>query len=112
VHENTHGVSNRMTGGGTGACLQSTEAGGMGEGWSDAMAECVDFLWSDRFIDNPFRWTEQTSATIKDYVMGQYVINDAAGIRTHPYSTSKTTNPLTYASVGTLNEVHSALYSF
>lgn len=40
--------------------------------------------------------------------MGQYVINDPAGIRTHPYSTSKTTNPLTYASVGTLNEVHSA----
>ncbi|KAJ6626700.1 Fungalysin metallopeptidase-domain-containing protein [Mycena sp. CBHHK59/15] len=90
VHENTHGISNRMTGGGTGACLQTTEAGGMGEGWSDAMAE----------------WTEQTSATVKDYVMGQYVINDAAGIRTHPYSTSKTTNPLTYASVGTLNEVH------
>ncbi|KAJ7469053.1 Fungalysin metallopeptidase-domain-containing protein [Mycena latifolia] len=90
VHENTHGITNRMTGGGTGRCLQSTEAGGMGEGWSDAMAE----------------WTEQTSATIKDYVMGQYVINDAAGIRTHPYSTSKTTNPLTYASVGTLNEVH------
>jgi extracellular elastinolytic metalloproteinase len=29
--------------------------------------------------------------------MGQYVINDAAGIRTHPYSTSKITNPLTYA---------------
>ncbi|KAJ7918189.1 Fungalysin metallopeptidase-domain-containing protein [Mycena leptocephala] len=90
VHEYTHGITNRMTGGGTGECLQSTEAGGMGEGWSDAMAE----------------WTEHTSATIKDYVMGQYVENDAAGIRSHPYSTSKTTNPLTYASVGTLNEVH------
>ncbi|KAJ7642499.1 Fungalysin metallopeptidase-domain-containing protein [Mycena polygramma] len=90
VHEYTHGITNRMTGGGTGECLQSTEAGGMGEGWSDAMAE----------------WTEQTSATIKDYVMGTYVINDPAGIRTHPYSTSKSVNPLTYASVGTLNEVH------
>lgn len=41
VHENTHGITNRMTGGGTGRCLQTTEAGGMGEGWSDAMAECV-----------------------------------------------------------------------
>ena len=30
-----------MTGGGTGRCLQTLEAGGMGEGWSDAMAECV-----------------------------------------------------------------------
>ncbi|KAJ7676842.1 Fungalysin metallopeptidase-domain-containing protein [Mycena polygramma] len=90
VHENTHGVTNRMTGGGTGACLQTTEAGGMGEGWSDAMAD----------------WTEKTSSAVPDYVMGQYIINDPAGIRTHPYSTSATVNPLTYASVGTLNEVH------
>lgn len=30
-----------MTGGGTGRCLQTTEAGGMGEGWSDAFAEYV-----------------------------------------------------------------------
>ena len=36
AHENTHGISNRLTGGGTGRCLQTTEAGGMGEGWSDA----------------------------------------------------------------------------
>ncbi|TFK32708.1 Fungalysin metallopeptidase-domain-containing protein [Crucibulum laeve] len=90
VHENTHGITNRMTGGGTGRCLQTTEAGGMGEGWSDAMAE----------------WTEHTSATITDYVLGQYVTNDAAGIRTHPYSTSATTNPLRYSSIKTLNEVH------
>jgi extracellular elastinolytic metalloproteinase len=57
VHENTHGMSNRMTGGGTAACLQTTEAAGLGEGmhksisnrclatqrsfsgWSDAVAE-------------------------------------------------------------------------
>ncbi len=39
IHELTHGVTNRMTGGGTGRCLQTTEAGGMGEGWSDSMAE-------------------------------------------------------------------------
>ena len=39
AHENTHGLTNRMTGGGTGRCLQTTEAGGMGEGWSDAFAE-------------------------------------------------------------------------
>lgn len=90
VHEMTHGISSRLTGGGTGRCLQTTEAGGMGEGWSDAMAE----------------WTEQTSGTIKDYVMGQYVVNDPAGIRTHPYSTSASTNPLRYSSVKALNEVH------
>lgn len=32
IHEYTHGITNRMTGGGTGRCLQTTEAGGMGEG--------------------------------------------------------------------------------
>ncbi|KAJ6467498.1 Fungalysin metallopeptidase-domain-containing protein [Mycena vitilis] len=63
----------------------------------------------DKALENDVvvhEWTEQTSATVKDYVMGTYVINDPAGIRTHPYSTSKSVNPLTYASVGTLNEVH------
>ncbi|KAF9458835.1 Fungalysin metallopeptidase-domain-containing protein [Collybia nuda] len=89
-HEFTHGITNRMTGGGTGRCLQTTEAGGMGEGWSDAMAE----------------WTEHTSGTISDYVLGQYVINSAAGIRTHPYSTSASVNPLRYSSIKALNEVH------
>ena len=34
-----------MTGGGTGRCLQTTEAGGMGEGWSDAFAECALFCY-------------------------------------------------------------------
>ncbi|KAK6980981.1 extracellular metallo proteinase mep [Favolaschia claudopus] len=88
THENTHGITNRMTGGGTGRCLQTLEAGGMG--WSDAMAD----------------WNEKTSAAVPDYVMGQYVINSAAGIRSHPYSTSATTNPLRYSSLRTLNEVH------
>lgn len=87
----THGITNRLTGGGTGSCLQTTEAGGMGEGWSDALAE----------------WTEQKSATITDYVLGDYVTDNAAGIRNYPYSTSATTNPLRYSSVKTLTEVHS-----
>ncbi|CCO37180.1 hypothetical protein BN14_11333 [Rhizoctonia solani AG-1 IB] len=90
THEYTHGISNRLTGGGTGRCLQTTEAGGMGEGWSDAFAD----------------WTEQTSATDKDFTLGSYVIKNAAGIRSYPYSTSKTTNPLTYGSLRTLTEVH------
>ncbi|KAF8072209.1 Fungalysin metallopeptidase-domain-containing protein [Lyophyllum atratum] len=90
VHEYTHGITNRMTGGGTGKCLQTTEAGGMGEGWSDAMAE----------------WTEQTSDAVADYVLGQYVLNDPKGIRSYPYSTSKLTNPLRYSNLKTRKEVH------
>ncbi|KAJ7895239.1 Fungalysin metallopeptidase-domain-containing protein [Mycena olivaceomarginata] len=89
-HENTHGITNRMTGGGTGRCLQTTEAGGMGEGWSDAMAD----------------WNEKTTSAVPDYVLGQYVIDDPAGIRSHPYSTSATVNPLRYSSLRTLTEVH------
>ncbi|KIK02143.1 hypothetical protein K443DRAFT_131974 [Laccaria amethystina LaAM-08-1] len=81
VHEMTHGIANRMTGGGTGRCLQTTEVGGMGEGWPDAFAEF------------------QESATITDYIMGAYVYKPA-GIRNYPY----TTNP--YSSIASLNEVH------
>jgi extracellular elastinolytic metalloproteinase len=87
-HEYTHGISNRLTGGGTATCLQTTEAGGMGEGWSDAMAD----------------WLEQKTSTVVDFTLGSYVYTK--GIRTKPYSTSSTTNSLTYASVGSLNEVH------
>lgn len=90
VHETTHGITNRMTGGGTASCLQSLEAGGLGEGWSDAMAE----------------WTEHSSADIADYVLGAYVTNNPAGVRTHPYSTDTATNPLRYSSVAALDEVH------
>ena len=39
VHEMTHGLTSRMTGGGNSNCLQTVEARGMGEGWSDAVAE-------------------------------------------------------------------------
>lgn len=59
-----------MTGGGTGRCLQTTEAGGMGEGWSDAMAD----------------WLEHTDATVPDFTMGEYVYQQ--GIRSYPYSTN------------------------
>ncbi|VDC06710.1 unnamed protein product [Peniophora sp. CBMAI 1063] len=88
-HEATHGITNRMTGGGTASCLQATEAGGMGEGWSDAMA---DWLENDSKID--------------DFIMGQYVTNQSDGYRSYPYSRSATTNPLDYSSLQTLTEVH------
>ncbi|KAF8649622.1 hypothetical protein AX16_005711 [Volvariella volvacea WC 439] len=90
VHEMGHGVTNRMTGGGTGRCLQTTESRGLGEGWSDALAE----------------WTEHKSAAVPDYVLGHYVTNNPAGIRTRPYSTSTTTNPLLYSNVSGLTVVH------
>ncbi|SJL17912.1 uncharacterized protein ARMOST_21481 [Armillaria ostoyae] len=92
VHEFTHGITNRLTGGGTGRCLQTTEAGGMGEGWSDAMAEYV--------------WTEHKDSTVPDYVLATWVFNNPAGIRAHPYSTNPSVNPLRYSSIQQLHEVH------
>jgi len=91
IHEMTHGITNRLTGGGTGRCLQTLEAGGLGEGWGDAMAS----------------WMNQNSAETKDYVVGSYVFNNPNGLRSFPYSVNKATNPLTYASLQQLNDVHS-----
>ncbi|KAG8988534.1 hypothetical protein FRB90_002689 [Tulasnella sp. 427] len=90
THEFTHGLTNRMTGGGTGRCLTTTEAGGMGEGWSDTVAF----------------WVETNSTTPVDFVLGAWVYNNPAGIRSVPYSTNKNTDPYTYATVATKNEVH------
>jgi extracellular elastinolytic metalloproteinase len=64
----------------------------MGEGWSDAMSF----------------WTEQKSADVKDYIMGQFVTNSAKGIRSAPYSTNPAVNKLRFSSIAALNEVHSA----
>ncbi|KAJ3541961.1 hypothetical protein NMY22_g3694 [Coprinellus aureogranulatus] len=90
VHELTHGITGRLTGGGTAACLQTTEAKGLGEGWSDAMAE----------------WTEQKSATVSDYVIGAWINNNPAGLRTHPYSTNAATNPLRYSSLTSASTIY------
>ncbi|KAJ6602378.1 peptidase M36, partial [Mycena vulgaris] len=88
VHETTHGITNRMTGGGTGRCLQIEESGGMGEGWSDAMAD----------------WTEQVGSPITDFTLGSYV--GGVPIRSKPYSTNSTVNPYTYATLLAIFEVH------
>jgi hypothetical protein len=82
-HENTHGLSNRLVGGGSTVCLRALQSGGMGEGWSDFMAAT--------FLNNP--------------VIGAYVTgNSTRGIRNFPMDNS----PFTYNDIknGTLNEVH------
>ncbi|KAH7332995.1 Fungalysin metallopeptidase-domain-containing protein [Rhizoctonia solani] len=89
IHEYGHGISNRLTGGGTASCLQTTEARGLGEGWSDALTD----------------WVEQKNATDRDFILGSYV--NTQNIRTYPYSINKTTNPMTYASLNGLDEEHS-----
>lgn len=93
IHEYTHGLSNRLTGGGgNSGCLSVLEAGGMGEGWGDFMAVAIHIKPTD------------TRAT--DYPLGDWVWNDPKGIRAYVYSTSLITNPLTYKSVNSQSEVH------
>lgn len=89
VHEMTHGITNRMTGGGSGRCLQTLEAGGLGEGWSDAMAEYVASILIERTVLMKLRcrWVVQKSDKVEDFVMGQYVLGSKKGIRQYPYST-------------------------
>ncbi|KAI8899177.1 Fungalysin metallopeptidase-domain-containing protein [Globomyces pollinis-pini] len=93
IHEYVHGVSNRLTGGSAqGNCLQTTQAGGMGEGWSDTVA---------MFIERKATDTRET-----DFVTGSYVLNKPSGVRKQPYSTSLTRNTYTYNSLKQLTEVH------
>ncbi|KZM24704.1 low affinity high capacity ammonium permease [Ascochyta rabiei] len=93
IHEYTHGLSTRLTGGPANSnCLNALEAGGMGEGWGDFMATAIRLKPAD--------------TRAKNYPMGAWVYNDPVGIRSYLYSTSLTTNPLTYTSLNELNEVH------
>jgi extracellular elastinolytic metalloproteinase len=64
----------------------------MGEGWGDFMATAIRLKSAD---------TRDT-----DYPMGAWVYNDPAGIRQYLYSTSLTTNPMTYTTLNSQNEVH------
>lgn len=99
IHEYTHGLSNRLTGGAlNGGCLATVEAGGMGEGWSDFYSIAIHLKTSD------------TRAV--DYPMGDWIRSRPSGIRAYLYSTDRkfssstsssevltnlvATNPMTY----------------
>ncbi|CAJ2505862.1 Uu.00g132560.m01.CDS01 [Anthostomella pinea] len=93
IHEYTHGVSNRLTGGPANTnCLTTTEAGGMGEGWGDFMATAIRLKEGD---------TRET-----DYSIGAWVYNDPNGIRNYLYSTDLDVNPYMYTTLNTYDEVH------
>ncbi|KAJ3239324.1 Fungalysin/Thermolysin Extracellular metalloproteinase 5 [Chytriomyces hyalinus] len=92
-HEFGHGLSNRLTGGGSNSnCLSGTYSGGMGEGWSDVWAVVLTL---------PPTATRATNVDI-----GKYVLGGNKGIRRYPYSTSLSVNPLKYSRLASLNEVH------
>ncbi|KXN68078.1 hypothetical protein CONCODRAFT_42124 [Conidiobolus coronatus NRRL 28638] len=87
IHEYTHGLSNRLTGGANNDnCMTGPESKGMGEGWGDAMAIA-------------FRLRKEHNRDT-EFGMGNYVGNTAPnkGIRNFPYSTNMQHNPQTYSS--------------
>ncbi|OOO05019.1 peptidase M36 fungalysin [Aspergillus oryzae] len=93
IHEYTHGLSMRLTGGPDNSrCLSAFESASMGEGWGDFMATAIRLKPSD------------TRAT--DYGMGMWVYNNEKGIRQYLYSTSMETNPLNYTSLNRMWEAH------
>ena len=98
IHEYGHGVTNRLTGGpGNSGALNAIQSGGMGEGWSDFWSLMLTQKSSDGQFDS--------------YAVGDYVLDDPAGIRRYPYSFDMSINPLTYDNFNggfPNNQVHNA----
>lgn len=84
-HEYGHGISTRLSGGpASSGCLGNYEA--MGEGWSDWFALMMQLKSGD---------VGTSPRTIGTFVAGQTA--SGSGIRTYPYSTDMSINPLTFA---------------
>ncbi|KAG6885176.1 hypothetical protein C0993_005260 [Termitomyces sp. T159_Od127] len=80
IHELSHGLSTRLTGGpANSGCLGWGESGGMGEGWGDFLATTI-----------------RSTRVYRDYAMGAWAANQDRGIRNYVYSMNTTTNPSTY----------------
>ncbi|KAJ3357214.1 Fungalysin/Thermolysin Extracellular metalloproteinase 5 [Allomyces javanicus] len=97
-HEFMHGITNRLTGGPSNTdCLGDGESGGMGEGWGDVFGLWANVLKAD------------TTRTTK-LPMGAYVMGQANGIRTYPYSSDLKVCPnlYSYLAKSQYNEVHMA----
>ena len=83
-HEFGHGISTRLAGGpGNSSCLQNYDQ--MGEGWSDWFALMMQLKAGD---------VGSAKRGIGTFVMNQAPTDD--GLRSFPYSTDMTKNPLTY----------------
>jgi hypothetical protein len=93
IHEYSHGISNRLTGGnaGSASCLNNNEQAG--EGWSDYMALMITTDWTKAKLTDG-----ALSRPMGAYVFGQ-VAGSTSGIRNYPYSTNMSVNPHKYGNV-------------
>ncbi len=94
IHEYSHGISNRLTGGpnNTG-CLNNQEQ--MGEGWGDFLGALLTIKSGD---------VGATPRGVGTYLFGQGP--GGAGIRDYPYSTDMGVNPQTYDFIKTAAVPH------
>ncbi|CAM2814137.1 T9SS-dependent M36 family metallopeptidase [Flavobacterium frigoris] len=84
AHEYGHGISTRLAGGANNSnCLNNTDQ--MGEGWSDWFALMMQIKPGD---------SGKSKRGIGTFVSNQ--ATDGVGIRSYPYSTDITINPMTY----------------
>ena len=94
VHEYTHGISNRLTGGPSmTGCLGNSEQ--MGEGWSDYLGLMLTMKASD---------TASQRRGIGTYLI--FEDTDGDGIRPAPYSTDFAINDFTYGDLGSVSIPH------
>jgi uncharacterized repeat protein (TIGR01451 family) len=91
LHEYTHGLSDRLVGGGGG--LLTLQAGGLGEGWSDFYALA---LLSESGDDPRAAYPMGGYATESFFGLKE---NYYFGIRRYPYSTDLLKNPLTFKDI-------------
>ena len=91
LHEYTHGLSNRLVGGGAG--IGALASMGMGEGWSDFYALA---LLSKPGDDPNANYIEGGYVTAQFGGLNQ---NYYYGIRRYPYSTDLAKNPLTFKDI-------------
>ena len=95
-HEYGHGISNRLTGGGTLLPLGGDEQGG--EGWSDFVALYMTLRNNDLKKAN----TKHPFGVLPTRSIGNYVTYqayDGRGIREYPYSIDMNSNPATFGYV-------------
>ncbi len=105
AHEYGHGISNRLTGGGTGDALfplGGDEQGG--EGWSDFCALYMTLRNNDLGASN----SDHPFGVLPSRGIGNYVTyqpNDGPGIRPAPYSIYYEVNPFTFQNIDDGGEI-------
>ena len=95
VHEYTHGVTNRLTGGpSTTTCLGNAEQ--PGEGWSDYFALMLTTNWATSNVNDGI-----LPRSIGTYILGQPL--SGKGIRDYYYATNMLVNPLHYGMISSMD---------